>query len=402
MANIFEGFFDNLISGGLNPKGNFGDYQHAARTYVQNQFRLAPKVKFLYHVHFHINKNVMAALLPSWNARHFLESGLMVKDVSLPAFNVNIETKRKYNRTKHVQTHINYDPVTMSLHDDNLGMMTGLLEAYYRYYYTDAWGENQFISSQYNKLVGTDSNYSHKVEKTSPVYDSATGRTLDTKVTSVASPFEFGDNTYKNEKRNNVPLGLNAGSKSPFFTSIEISQLSRHTFTQFKLINPIVASWNYGDMSQGGTDVNALSVTFNYETVWIERGATKAGKGEAGTSPVGFGDLPHYDVTPSPLNILGGGTVGVGSTINAVGQIINMVGGGDGRPGDNDLFDYKQVQGDFNPLAAIIGGVNILQNASKITEAGVLEEVGGLITGAAGTFYNNRVGGISGFGGPDE
>ena len=49
---LFDGFLDNLISGVLNPKGNLGDWRHASRTFVKNSFRLAPKVKFLYHVAF--------------------------------------------------------------------------------------------------------------------------------------------------------------------------------------------------------------------------------------------------------------------------------------------------------------------------------------------------------------
>ena len=43
---IFDGYFDNFINFG-GPKGNLGDYQHAARLYVDNNMRLAPKFKHL-------------------------------------------------------------------------------------------------------------------------------------------------------------------------------------------------------------------------------------------------------------------------------------------------------------------------------------------------------------------
>ena len=38
--------------GFLRPKGQMGDWQHAARTFADDNFRLAPKAKFLYHVYF--------------------------------------------------------------------------------------------------------------------------------------------------------------------------------------------------------------------------------------------------------------------------------------------------------------------------------------------------------------
>ena len=34
MANKLNGFLDNLKSGALSPKGNLGDFAHAARLYV--------------------------------------------------------------------------------------------------------------------------------------------------------------------------------------------------------------------------------------------------------------------------------------------------------------------------------------------------------------------------------
>ena len=46
MANILTPFLDNLKSGVLEPKGNLGDFAHAARLYVDDSFRLAIKRNF--------------------------------------------------------------------------------------------------------------------------------------------------------------------------------------------------------------------------------------------------------------------------------------------------------------------------------------------------------------------
>ena len=46
---------------------NLADYQHAARMFVDDSFRLAPKQKFLYHVSFNINDKA-AISLPNFNS----------------------------------------------------------------------------------------------------------------------------------------------------------------------------------------------------------------------------------------------------------------------------------------------------------------------------------------------
>ena len=63
MANILTPFLDNLKSGVLEPKGNLGDFAHAARLYVDDSFRLAPKSKFLFHCVFNINQNVLDRMI---------------------------------------------------------------------------------------------------------------------------------------------------------------------------------------------------------------------------------------------------------------------------------------------------------------------------------------------------
>ena len=54
-----NGFLDNFFNAALNPRGNVGDFQHAQRLYVDDAFRLAPKVKFLYFVNFTFNPLVL-------------------------------------------------------------------------------------------------------------------------------------------------------------------------------------------------------------------------------------------------------------------------------------------------------------------------------------------------------
>ena len=59
MANKNNSLLNQVGNGFLRPKGQLGDWQHAARAFVDDDFRLAPKVKFLYHVYFNINSSAL-------------------------------------------------------------------------------------------------------------------------------------------------------------------------------------------------------------------------------------------------------------------------------------------------------------------------------------------------------
>ena len=117
-------------------------------------------------------------------------------------------------------------------------------------------------------------------------------------------------------------------------------------------------------------------MTVAYETVWIDRGGVDSnGSGE----PVGFGNLAHYDATPSPNTLVGGGSVSLGAILS----------------GGVDLFDYSTTGSGFSsPLAAIIGGVNLINNIRDLSVEGVKEDIGNIISGANEGFYDNTVSGL--------
>ena len=135
MANLLNGFLDNLKSGTLSPKGNLGDFAHAARLYVDDSFRLAPKVKFLYHVAFTLNESVLKSDPPI--SKHGTELNMLVKGVELPKYSIDTDTVFAYNKKRKIQKKIQYDPISIVFHDDNYGVTTAMWEAYYRYYFRD-------------------------------------------------------------------------------------------------------------------------------------------------------------------------------------------------------------------------------------------------------------------------
>jgi hypothetical protein len=262
MANKFNGYLGDFLSGYLNPKGNLADYQHAARLYVDDTFRLAPKNKFLYYVVFNINPNAIDSV--SFQDRHALELNYLVKNVDLPKYTLNTETLNQYNRKTNVYTKIVYDPVTLTMHDDNNGITNMLWALYYGYYFNDR-------------------------NNGSETYDGV-------------APAAYQRNTYKNKNRFPFRYGLDtegpnglSGTSAPFFDSIQLFTLSRQRFFSYLLCNPKITKWDHDSMDQSdGGGVVENKMTLAYDAVIYNSGAVDV------DDPAGFAVL-HYDNTPSPI-----------------------------------------------------------------------------------------------------
>lgn len=260
MANPFNAYRNN----NLNPNSLQKDYAHAARLFADDNFRLAPKLDFLFHVAFSIN----AAALKDQDLkqRHSKEINMLVKNVTLPKFTVATETVNQYNRKHVVQTQHKFDPCTIKFHDDNMGLINKVWQNYYGYYYADP--------------------------------------------ASAASPGSaYTRNAYSRAPSNSY--GLDNKSTGQFFNSITIYQLARHQWFAFKLINPVVASFDHQTMDYSKTNTpHELAMTLNYEAVHYSTGEINA------DAPEGFG-TEHYDQTPSPLTLPPGVTVLKNSAVTA-------------------------------------------------------------------------------------
>ena len=343
----FNGFLDSVASGILGPKGNLADWQHASRLFVNDSHKHSPKHKFLYHVTFYLTSEAKSVIPEVDNYK--LEIGMLVNRADLPSYTAKVETKNKYNRKKNVQTGIEYQPVNIEFHDDNFGATTALLEAYYKYYFAD--GLHTLNDGSYGNRLSGDT-----------AYDGP------------------GTNSYKFGMDNNIPA-------VPFFDRIEIAQLARRSYTKYTLVNPILTQWQHDqvDNAAGGeTMKNAITVA--YDTVFYERGAVEAG---ANGEPAGFGSQDHYDVTPSPISLLGGGQLGIAGIFGA----------------GIDLYEYITKGANFkNPLSAGIALANLIRNvrdldAESLRAGGMkflTEAIGNAagidVSGVAQTFFPKNAG----------
>lgn len=347
MASFLNGFLDNVASGALNPKGNLGDFQHAARLYVDDNMRLAPKPKFLFHVSFNINREA-SKVIPQLAEKHLTELGMLVKNVQLPAYNIQTDVKHQYNKKRVVQKRIDYQPVTIQFHDDNYGVTTAMWEAYYRYYFRDG---NYAAVGPAGGVQDTLREYANNKKSFTNEY--ATGIT-------------FSEKQYRYGMDNDISV--------PFFSSIQISQLSRKRYTTMTLVNPIISQWQHDTMDNSVSDPVTNQMTIEYETVHYSRGPIN------GSTPKGFG-TEHYDKTPSPNSLAGGGA----ESLLGVGGVL--------AGGFGVLDDITSGKANFG---TVLQAANTLKNAGGLSLNSVKGELIGAGLGAIGQASGVDVSGVAG------
>ena len=248
MSNSFNNFLSNQ-SNASPSYTNFKSYSHATGLYVDGNFARAPKLGFLYYVSFNINPGVVR----SWPANGQQDVGLLVKKVDQPKFKVATETVNQYNRKTNIQTKITYEPISIEFHDDNSDITNNLWTNYFKYYYRDS----NWTNSKSPNPAFTDNKYN-------------------------TSDYQYG--LYSNR------MG------SSFFESIDIFVLHQHKFSQIRIVNPLITSWDHDSLDQtNGTKILQNKMSVAYEAVYYYTGNIVPGD-----TPNGFA-ARYYDNVQSPL-----------------------------------------------------------------------------------------------------
>jgi hypothetical protein len=278
MANIFTNFLDS-VSGDLKDT-NLKDYKHASRLFVQNFYRLAPKHGFLYFVRFRLNPQVVGG---AWQtSRQDLELGMLVKKCDLPKITLDGTTVNIYNKKQPVYTKVIYNPINMSLHDDNAGLARSFWQMYYQYHTADSYyGGSNTTPGKVPLNTGNRYNKPQAV-KNAQILDRSNPNNISYQDTTEPGRY-----------------GLDTAVTEPMIRSIEIYQLSRKQFFLHTLINPKIRSWNMDSVASDAKNLMEHNVTIEYEGVYF-------GKGKISRyNPDGWTDL-HYDLDPSPIGGLFG------------------------------------------------------------------------------------------------
>lgn len=232
------------------------DWQHAARLYVDDTYRLAPKPKWIHYAVFNINPAAISG--SAFQGQQQKDLNYLAKRFDLPKFTLNVENLNQYNRKTSTYTRITYEPVNIVFHDDNNQTTKNLWASYYRYYFAD--GKN---GSELNN---------------------------DT------SPPAYKVHTYDSKETFPYRYGLDNDSVDPYFLSIQLVTMSKQRFTSYLLCNPKILSWQHDtpDQSEGnGLLENLMNVT--YDAVIYSDGRVSY------DNPKGFVEL-YYDTTESWLS----------------------------------------------------------------------------------------------------
>ena len=89
--NITMPSINNFLNGFSNGLPGMKDYRHAARLYLDDNFKLMPKQKFLFHVFFDIDNNIPVR---PFTTNERLEINMLVRNCDLPKYNMNLEEKQ--------------------------------------------------------------------------------------------------------------------------------------------------------------------------------------------------------------------------------------------------------------------------------------------------------------------
>ena len=305
--NYLKGFQDGLPG--------MKDYRHASRLYLDDNYKLLPKQKFLFHVVFNTDETLF---FNGFNQSERYELNMLVKACDLPKYNMSVEEKVQYNKKMYAATRIAYEPVNITFHDDHADTVNAFWKKYYEYHIADSVSLNSDLAISTTK---------------DDAYDGI-------------------------EQKNITKFGMDtpAVRKKPYLKSIEIFVLHKQRFTSMTLINPVIGSFSHDNLDQAdGAGILQNTMQILYETVIYKSGLINK------NNVPGFATI-HYDKEPSPLTVLGRGTnsiFGPGGVVDGIGSVIRNVQSG-------------------NILGAILSASNTYNNAKKITKGGVKEELKGI------------------------
>ena len=305
--NFLKGFQDGLPG--------MKDYQHASRLYIDDNFKLMPKQKFLFHVVFNTDETLF---VNGFNSNERYQLNMLVKQCDLPKYNMSYEEKVQYNKKMYAGTRIAYEPVNITFHDDHADTVNAFWKKYYEYNIADSVGMNNDLT-----ISNTKDDY-----------------------------YAFGD------ARQTTKFGMDTPRQrqKPYLKGIEIFVLHKQRFTSMTLVNPVIGSFSHDNLDQAdGQGIMNNTMQILYETVIYKSGIVNR------NNVPGFATI-NYDNSPSPLTVLGGGTnsiFGPGGVVDGVGSVIRNVQSG-------------------NILGAILSASNTYNNAKKIKKSDVKEELKGI------------------------
>jgi hypothetical protein len=319
MGNVAKEFVQDIktsLFDRLTGRVYLRDWTHAAKVFLPGKQGNAGKVKFTFHTYFGINEQAWGKGLGYQAGENY---GILVKQVKLPTFNIDVETMNQYNRKRLIQSKIKYQPIDITFHDDNMSQVTAMWDAYYRYNYADSW----------NPVVDPFGGTALKNFNRRNIYDP-----------SLSGDQEYG---YRGDARGSTFDPKTGGEKVPFFNNITVYGLWAGNFIAYTLINPIITSFDHDTYSYDeGQSTMQNRMTVDYETVIYNTGTI-----DEKEKILGFQYPSNYDPTESPLEQGGSNPADIYDRMKSLG-------------GDDSLWEKAQTVGQLYD-----GGLDTVVDSAK-------------------------------------
>ena len=322
---------NNFLKGFQNGLPGMKDYRHASRLYIDDNYKLLPKQKFLFYCKIETDETLFRG---EFNPDERVQLSMLVKSAELPKYGMNLEEKIQYNKKMYAATRIQYEPVNIVFHDDHADTVNAFWKKYYEYHIADS--------------------------KDLPLDKSIKDTYYDTKFTS---PNRFGMDT-KVERA------------TPYLKGIEIFVFHKQRFTSMRLINPVIGSFSHDNLDAAdGAGIMSNTMQIFYETVEYKSGIINV------NNVPGFATI-NYDKEPSPLTVLGGGTnsiFGPGGVVDGIGSVIKNV-------GERNILGAILAASNTYNNAKKIKKADAKEELKGIAKKGVLEVGKQAGTGSVGQF----------------
>jgi len=255
MPKSFEGIFGGIFDQNVHLR----DSRHAANAYGFNKADLSngtPRHKFEFFLRINFNQNPdvrrFVQRFLSENDKNIIHT--MVKTVTMPSMSIDTEVLNQYNKKRISQSRIDYNPISITMHDSVEGRTLRLWEMYYEYYFKDG--------DAFEKL-GSSGGQSNPGFLTS-FFDAFAGRDAPKR-----NQREYENDIIKDRFNDNYGYNLKrVGNNKYLIESIEIFQIHGGKFSRTEIIRPRVTAFTHDTLDyEDSSGLVQMQFEFAYEGV---------------------------------------------------------------------------------------------------------------------------------------
>ena len=223
------------------------DPRFASKVYKTKDTNLTklPRPRFLFFVRFEKSGGQLPGQFSVGDSLNDINEGIafLAKTVDRPRLRFNTETLNQYNKKRVIQTQVKYEPVRIQFYDTADDRVIMSFINYFRWYYGDA------RSGDATPWIN---------DSVEPTFDPINaGQDMNVwpgfNPTIVSSP-------------NGQSLSKLTG-QGRYFSHIDILTFGGNTITGYRLINPVMVSFDPDEMDATSNDITTVSMTFDYEAV---------------------------------------------------------------------------------------------------------------------------------------